>query len=196
MYEIEMKAHVWDTKTLRNNLNSFATKGKILDKSDQYWKHPATNQQIRIRKEEIDNITTYLVTYKRKQIKVTNSGNTMEVNDEQEFTIDNPNALVFFLQDGGYTISLYKEKKVEQWHYENVLLELCSVPPLGDFLEIEIISDSDNPEIIQAYEQQISHLFTLCGIAKTDIENKYYSQLLEERLCSKDENSKQKQKNN
>lgn len=194
MYEIEMKAHVWDKEEVRNNLKKFATIGKSLEKSDQYWKHSSTHQQIRIRKEQIDNTITYLVTYKRKQNKVTKSGNTMEVNDEQEFTIDNPKALACFLKDGGYEISLHKEKKVEQWHYQNFLLELCQVPPLGDFLEIEIISDSDKPAIIQAYEQQISHIFTFCGIPETDIENKYYSQLLEERSCLKGQNSKRKQK--
>lgn len=57
-------------------------------------------------------------------------------------------------------------------------LELCNVPPLGYFLEIEILSPSKKDEDVKKVQQILFELLEKCGIEKSCIEEKYYSELL------------------
>ena len=76
-----------------------------------------------------------------------------------------------------------KEKIVEHWTYktqnEELHVELCTVPPLGDFLEIEVIKETQNPEEIAKIKQLEEQLLQECEIPLSQIEPKYYSQMLE-----------------
>lgn len=117
-----------------------------------------------------------VVTYKRKAVL----GSSFEVNHEQEFQIDKRGPLEIFLQDTGFSISLKKEKLVAAWEWENVTLELCFIPELGNFLELEVLSSCDGPEVVAAARKKLRAVLALCGVAESAIEGKYYSQLLQE----------------
>lgn len=183
MYEIELKAHVYNKQATIEKINSFASFLGNCHKNDTYWNHKDSNQQIRIRHistETSSSNETNLVTYKQKQVKNNADGSSYEINQEHEFSIDNPKALEVFLADAGFSIFRKKEKITSQWKYQNSLLELCTVPPLGDFLEIEIIANDNNETTITEARKELLSILEKCGIEKKDIEPKYYNEMLRE----------------
>ena len=58
-------------------------------------------------------------------------------------------------------------------------LELCAVPPLGDFLEIEILSPRQDEEALREINSTLKSFVVKSGLELRDIEEKYYSELLE-----------------
>lgn len=187
MYEIELKAHIKDRDDLTKRLHSFASFKGSTHKFDTYWRSATDNIQIRVRQERKQanphgnmEETTTTVTYKRKQLRVSQDGTSIEVNDEQEFSISSRNPFEEFLQDAGFSILRKKEKHVEQWQFEDALLELCNVPPLGDFLEMEILAADNKEATVQAARTKLSFLLEKCGIPESDIEPRYYNEMLSE----------------
>lgn len=198
MVEIELKARVKEVVALVTRLASLATFQRCCYKSDTYWKEAHKQIQIRIREEKsflmdafcfdaerwplkiedfsADCSSQLLVTYKRKELVE----GSFEVNQEQEFQVDKREPLELFLQDAGFSIHLKKEKLVAAWQWDEVLLELCFIPELGNFLELEILCDSDSPEVVAAAHKKLRKVLAECGIEESAIESRYYSQLLQE----------------
>ena len=198
MVEIELKAHVQDVADLVSRLASFAQFQRCCYKSDTYWKEPHKQVQIRIREEKnffteascfhaeqwplktedfpADCSSQLLVTYKRKELMK----NSFEVNQEQEFQVDKREPLELFLQDAGFAIHLKKEKLVAAWQWDEVLLELCFIPELGNFLELEVLCQSQAPQVVSSAHQRLRQVLFACGIEEAAIEGRYYSQLLQE----------------
>ena len=58
--------------------------------------------------------------------------------------------------------------------------ELCNVPPLGDFLEIEILVKDTNEETIKPLQDKLLELLDMTGIGRDKIEKRYYSDMLRE----------------
>ena len=97
MYEIELKAHVLDRKSVIQNLEKFATFSGAVEKDDTYYSNKINGKSIkvRIRKEtpfstqevpnapQITSQKSVIFTYKRKK-KKKKDGTTIEVNDEKE----------------------------------------------------------------------------------------------------------------
>ena len=188
MNEIEIKAHVKNRNLLIEKLNKIAQfKGSVV-KNDKYYGKKLPNgtfdrKKIRLREEifqDNQNKTQYLLTYKRKEIFTSTEGISTEVNDEKECTISSAEPVLAFLADWGYEVALEKHKEVMSWKYENATLELCNVFPLGDFLEIEILSPSADNETVEKCQEQIKSILEKLEISQNQIENRYYSQLLEE----------------
>lgn len=186
MYEIELKAHVSDRENTISLINSLCTFIGSLKKSDCYYKLREKNISCRIRKEtsctkKTTSTPKYYFTYKQKQ-RITDSNNsTYEVNNEYESEISNPQSIEKFLLDSGFEVSLTKSKDTLQWkkqtQFGEALIELCNIPPIGDFLELEIISNIDNNKEIQ---EELQKLILLFGLKLSDIEPKFYSELLNE----------------
>lgn len=116
------------------------------------------------------------VTYKRKKLV----DGSLEVNQEQEFQVDRREPLEVFLQDAGFSPHLRKEKLVASWEWEDVTLELCFIPGLGNFLELEILSPGSQPQMVADCHNKLRGLLSRCGIEESAIEGRFYSQLLEE----------------
>ena len=57
-------------------------------------------------------------------------------------------------------------------------LELCKVEKLGDFIEIEILSVTNNAETTEKIQSELKRLLSRCGIPEKDIESRYYSEML------------------
>ena len=111
------------------------------------------------------------------------------MNDEKEGCVSSPDVLKAFLTDTGYSIQLKKHKDVMDWEFiipANEILpesltatfELCAVPPLGNFLEIEILSPRNDEEIVSKIHKKLEELLEMTGIPKTRIEKRYYSEML------------------
>lgn len=194
MTEIELKAHVKDRNALVATLNTIATYAGSVTRDDTYYKKDGISIRIRretrsVRSEKSKTGTpsvTYLLTYKRKELRTSGEGTTIEVNDERECEISDPQPISSFLTDTGYTISLLKHKEVMDWTTPlpdselEATLELCAVPPLGDFLEIEILSPQNDRETVERHHRTLESLLDRTGIPRTDIERRYYSELLKE----------------
>lgn len=180
MFEIELKAHVNNRENTIILLNEFCTYLGHIKKSDTYYNLKEKNVTCRIRTQSSTENKSF-ITYKNKS-KITSSDNsTYEVNKEYESEISNPEAVEKLLLDSGFEISLTKSKDTLQWKkdtpYGEALIELCTVPPIGDFLELEILSQIDNNKLIH---DELKNLILKFGLQLTDIEPRYYSELLSE----------------
>ncbi len=195
-YEIELKAHVKNRAEVIEILNKTGTYLGHTEKKDDYYHfeladgHTAPDGRnflsSRIRKETLTldgkTSSTCYFTYKRKEIKKNEDGTEIEVNEENEFTTDDASALELFFKDLGAVIDIHKSKSVEQWKLykngETAHVELCNVPPLGDFLEIEIIKNQNDEETVRKCKSVIEEIFTECGISLDQLEPRYYRDML------------------
>lgn len=192
MYEIEIKAWVCDRQKVMDVLNSRATYCGFLDKSDTYYAMPVFRDnkalKVRIRKEkkvfkgkETEEI---LFTYKNKEVKTGSDGTSIEVNVEKECVLSDSEALDSFLMDIGGKIDHTKKKLTENWTLETpsgtANIELCNIPPLGEFLEIEIVAEENNPQFISAMKAEEMKIMTMCGLTEKDLEPRFYNDMLKE----------------
>ncbi|MBP3709419.1 MAG: CYTH domain-containing protein [Treponema sp.] len=219
MYEIELKAHVAERSAVEAALNSFATYCASYEKRDTYYSIPqcpfnddthgaqacaktpyaeARRQDAvycRIRKmtrktsSTSERETSITFTYKRKELRTSESGIVIEVNDEKECTLSDEAALVSFLHDAGGNVAYTKEKIGALWNARtdagDAHIELCTVPPLGDFLEVELVCKTDGSETVAAAQHAIMQIFKTCGIPESALEKRYYSDMLNERKAEK-----------
>jgi len=196
MTEIELKARVADRAALEKRLDQIARFTMQLTRDDTYYGlSKETKCKLRIRREKSTaNGSVEIITYKRKEMRTLPDGSMSEVNDERETGIQNADVLESFLRDSGFMVTLKKHKDVKDWELvirkddfpqeagiEQDLcatFELCKVPPLGDFLEIEILSPQNKPSCVQAIQKKLRDLLALAKIDENQIENRYYSELL------------------
>lgn len=189
MKEIELKAHVLEREKTRQNIEAFAHLQCSLVKEDVYYELPRKEGvRLRIRRQTQEGKTTYLATYKKSEAFFTGQAGQTEVNEEVECTLSSPDAIEAFLCDTGFKVVLRKKKETLSWTKETSLvingqrlfatLELCRVPPLGDFIEIEILSPSDDAPTVKAIQEELLALLEKCGVGRECIERQYYSDLL------------------
>ena len=62
----------------------------------------------------------------------------------------------------------------------SISFELCNVPPLGDFLEIEILIKDDSEEKVRSAQEKLFELLDMTGMGRDKIEQRYYSEMLRE----------------
>ncbi len=204
MYEVELKAHVDDRKKIISKLNFFAKYIGSVQKDDIYWGVKTGEQKIqaRLRKETplefldaeglMMNIRAddsrlkpdfrhqrIYFTYKRKEVRKNEDGTTFEVNEEKETLVKESEPIEAFFKDLGLNILVEKHKTVISYLYDNVHIELCTVPPLGDFLEIEILTDTNNEALVETYRKKLVEILEKCGISEDKIEERYYSEMLQ-----------------
>lgn len=192
MYEIELKAHVADADAVLKALHAFARPAGVTQKRDTYYRlYFQTGGQYltcRIREEVFEGedgteSKNVLFTYKRKAL-VKDGGNAIEVNDEKECRMDNKDALEAMLLDAGFVVSHKKQKHSQGFVCKTdcgtAHIELCNVPPLGNFLEVEIMSSAHDKETVHRANEAIKGIFKQCGIGEEAIEERYYTQMLEE----------------
>ncbi len=187
MFEIELKAHVDNYEKTKTIIESFAHFLGEKNKSDVYWHQPSQNPvQIRVREESAVNSfgkkpKVLTVTYKKKEVRNSANNIAYEVNDEKEFTIDNRSSFETFLHDAGFRVVSKKEKHVLQWQYDGVLLELCTITGLGNFLELEITSEVQSKTVEKDSLKKLHATLALSGIELEKIEKRYYNDLLREK---------------
>ena len=195
MNEIEIKAHVYKKDELIKKLNSFAEFKQEVFRDDTYYESPLNPKvKIRIRKEKCGKTTRSILTYKRKEIKSASENSSTELNEELETEILSSEPLEQFFCDAGFKVALKKHKEVLDWELElpssientklKATLELCNVPPLGYFLEIEILSSETEPQKIQKLQDLLLEVLDLVQIPRSKIESRYYSEMLREAAAS------------
>ncbi|MDR3325173.1 MAG: class IV adenylate cyclase [Spirochaetaceae bacterium] len=195
-HEIELKAWVDDCQELSATLSRIAAFEFEYVKEDEYWfpveggSWDGPRSGLRVRKEktiDADGAETdcALATYKTKEIR-----DQIEVNDEHEFALAAPEgssmeaALAAFEEFLGRLRlgrSFTKKKQGVSYKSGDITVELSLVEHLGWFLELEILSDDDDPCTIEAARESLLAFLDKAGIAREKIEPKYYSELLRER---------------
>ncbi|HHU88837.1 MAG: CYTH domain-containing protein [Sphaerochaetaceae bacterium] len=99
----------------------------------------------------------------------------IEINRESEFFItreEAPKAEAFF-NHLGYTPHYEKVKVGEGWRLDNLTIEIVEVPPLGHFIEIELIGDA-----IEASQRALQRVREELNIDNLPLEERYYSEML------------------
>lgn len=189
MFEIELKAHVHERQKVIDALNAFAAFSEKVERHDTYWHIPSAKAEkgyisARIRREKVENKETVFLTYKRKELIESTDGKKTEVNDEKECTLSNAKAIEALFTDAGFLTAATKDKIVYDWTCTTpsgkATLELCTVPPLGDFLEIEILSPSNDEKTTEKAQKELYNLLEKSGISVTAVENRYYTEMLKE----------------
>ena len=192
MYEVELKAWLDNKSVTENKLKDFATFDGFFEKQDTYYHLDSKNITVRIREEKIthpDNSVSnqILVTYKKKQTKVSQNNETYEVNLEKEFNISAKEDFQDILFDSGYEISLQKHKSVSSY-YANIEnskkekiqchIELCYIEKLGNFIEIETLTEDNSEENTSMLKEVLVSILNMVDIPISKIEKRYYKEML------------------
>jgi adenylate cyclase class 2 len=146
-----------------------------IDKMDQYWIDPrrTRDQYGRFRFRIRSDGGKYVVTFKDKRML-----GTLEVNRETEFAVDDPESFRELLQRLGCEVLYTKRKRGTKWHSEGMVVEAVTVEGLGCFLEIETLRDSDDEMTLAKARAQLLEVLFRCGLEESDLEPRYYSELL------------------
>ena len=179
MIEVELKARVADRAAVESRLGDFATYVGDFDKRDAYWHGPEWRinrgtRGFRVRS-EADTVT---VTFKNKR-----SEGGVEINREREFEIADRGTFTEFIERLGCEPFFEKRKMGSRWEWRDgrerpIVLELLEVPGLGLFLEIEALVPDEDPSAIALARGEIAALLEKSGLAESDLEPRYYSELL------------------
>ena len=185
MFEIEIKAWLDNPSETERILSSFADyKGESF-KSDVYWYNKDRNLKIRIREERLISETneeknTIYVTGKTKTVS-----DGMEINSENEFQISDKSAFELFLNQAGFCLQSTKTKTSKNFYVQNCHIELVSVVDIGEFIEAEILSPSNEPSIVEQNRTIFMSILEKCKVPAENIEPRFYSFLQEHKINSK-----------
>lgn len=144
---------------ISNLLHEFGNSSEQINQVDYYFSSPIhdfaiTDEAVRVRQihTESGNEKTEL-TYKGPK-----QGNSMKIREEITVkTSDGTNAKKF-LHCLGFNLFAVVKKKRMNWFVSNFAISVDEVEDLGSFLEIEILTPTDNSEIIRKNKEQIINL--------------------------------------
>lgn len=178
--EIELKARVNEPEKTKKLLESLYGEAENILKDDIYYIYrnigTEHGQPVRLRSENNKNV----VTLKQKSV-----ANGVEINDELEFEVDNPENFLKYMQLTGAEQWLTKKKR--GWKFDSdtdagqAVIELCEVIGLGWFLEIEIVIESPEQDQIEKAMNTIHKILEAAEISSDKIEPRYYSEMLRSR---------------
>ena len=172
-FEVEIKAHAYPE--LKDVLDNFCkTTGKAVDKDDIYFAFPGdSSPKFRIRScgDEL------LITAKNNHRE-----NGVECNEEIEFShsAKDKEIMIKMANMLGYVEFIRKHKTGYEWHYNDVHIELLNVKTLGWYLEMEIMSDTDDKEKNLDKILLLYSILNSFGLSACDVESKSYQQMLKE----------------
>jgi adenylate cyclase, class 2 len=194
MLEVELKAHVRDRAAVEAAVASFARPLGRVDKRDAYWHGPdwrlnRGTRGFRLRSEGHGAVgaTSTIVTFKDKR-----SEGGIEINREREFEVSDPAAFVEFIRRLGCEPFYDKHKAglafkagtscggADPACPDEATIEIVEVEGLGDFIEIEVLLEDEDPGRVALAQGEIRALLARSGVSEADIESRFYSELLME----------------
>ncbi|MCF7943384.1 MAG: class IV adenylate cyclase [Spirochaetia bacterium] len=173
--EVELKAHIDNAGTVSRKVRDIPGlefSGSYI-KSDTYFSSPDEPLLTQFRLRVLED--TALVTKKRKTIQ-----GGIEVNEEIEFSVSDPEAFTRFALESGYVISIRKEKRGEAYHSGNFTLEISDVAGLGSFIELEFLLEEFDAVRVEQAKTMLLETLNLLGISRDYIEPRYYTEMLRE----------------
>lgn len=185
MIEVELKARVRDRASVIAAVSSFARAAGEVDKRDSYWRAPGwrtaggrSASGFRLRRED----GAAIVNFKTKREE-----GGIEVNRETEFSVSDAGAFESLALRLGCETH-YEKRKTGlafkaggdgAWPYE-ATIEVVEVLGLGDFIEIEVLLEAEDPAALAEARGEIRAVLERSGLAEADIEPRFYSDLLAE----------------
>jgi predicted adenylyl cyclase CyaB len=181
--EVELKAHIVDRAAVTAAVAGFARAEGEVDKADDYWHGPdwrlhRGSRGFRVRSEGSGSV----VNFKMKR----NEGG-IEINREREFAISDRDAFVEFAQRLGCEPFYKKHKRGRKFvaggtapYLRPAIIEIVDVEGLGDFIEIEVILENEEPEAVALAQGEIRAILARSGVGEDAIESRFYSELLME----------------
>ncbi len=180
MIEVELKAHVRDPDAVVKRVGTFSKFVCGFEKFDAYWHGPdwrlsRGTKGFRVRTENGET----LVAFKTKRCE-----GGIEVNREVEFSVSDPAAADEFFLRLGCEPFYTKRKRGTRWESDllggerPITIEVLELEGLGSFIEIEALLESEAPELVALALGEIKGLLAKAGVSESDIESRYYSELL------------------
>ncbi len=173
MVEIEIKAHVARIDEVRKQLAPLATYQKAIDRHDSYYSIETTagRHTFRLRQEGAETRCTM----KQRRLE-----RGLEINQEVEFMVSEPDHFAHFMRQLGAHLFIQKDKIGESWRWQDYTVELVTVKDIGCFIEIEYLVEAEKFSQQQqlAVERDFHRLLTLLNIEKGHIEPRRYIELL------------------
>ena len=187
--EIELKARLDDVMPVKERLSAVGDYYRSYNKLDTYWfsVHTAI-PVVRIRREHgLDKngaaFESVLVTYKAKEIT-----GGIEISDEHEFSVSDAAIFEDMLSKLDLHKAIQKEKSGWAWTVTPeeaglpfILAELSLVKTLGWFLELEILTASNDNQTVKDCRKRLLLLLEKLEIPMQRIEDRPYTTLLAER---------------
>lgn len=169
LLEVELKARVAQPEALKLSLARLGVFHEAFHKQDVYFRSVA-GQSFRLRLENGQPI----VTHKIKLIR-----DAMEVSQENEFFVSDPQAFQRMMEALGFSAYITKEKLGEAWEAAGIKVDFSLVTGLGHFVELELLLplDSSEPDI-QAAQARLLTLLRALGLSEADLEPTPYTVLL------------------
>ncbi len=174
MTEIELKASIDDPVAVERRVASFASCQRAFDKSDEYWhgrdwREARGTKGFRLRRDNGKAV----VTFKRKTYV-----EGMEVNDETEFEVSDPESFNAFVERLGCERYYSKRKRGTAYGHDDCTIELVSVEGLGSFIEIECLIEGDDPVHVSEAKAKVRSILVRAGVPESRIEGRGYSELI------------------
>jgi len=188
--EVELKARLRDRATVEAAVASFAGPGSRVDKRDSYWHGPDWRldrgaRVFRLRSAGGDSAggdANTVVTFKNKRCE-----GGIEINQEREFEVSDSGAFVEFAERLGCEFFYHKRKTGLGYKFGpsagegspcEATIEIVEVEGLGDFIEIEILLEDEDPGSVALAQAEIRSLLSRSGVSEADMESRFYSELL------------------
>ncbi len=177
MIEVEKKCRLQNPDRILKFLEEKAVFKKENRKEDIYYikRTSTTDEKTLTTADKIFRIrysnNKYYVTFKEKIV-----ADGAEINDEEEFEIEDAVQFKKFANYIGFEKLVEKVKEVKLFSYRDISLEYNYLHKLGYFLEAEVICEN-NAEV-QTAINIINQVFDELAIDKNDIEEKMYIELL------------------
>ncbi len=173
-WEIELKASLASPKEVEALLTQRGFSPTHLEKEDVYFQGPTP---LRLRREG----SRWTVTSKAKTVI-----DGLEVNRELEFEISDPENFFRWVQLLGFSFWYKKSKRGRAYRWNDLLIEVVNVEPLGWFVEIEkILPDEADLSAQQNARQEILTVLNQLQVPLENLEPKTYAELLGVRLGGK-----------
>ncbi len=174
MIEVELKAHVEDPLQLRSKIEHLdgISSGIAIDMSDTYFYRPGVlvdDTLFRLRLSEGKGI----VTRKTRRLE-----GAMEVNDEIEYEVSDPDAFIEYAFSLGNEIYVKKAKHGYLYRLGVLSVGLWEVSPLGWFIEVEVLVESVDAVLVEEAKRLIFELLERLQIPSEAHESRYYMEML------------------
>ena len=110
----------------------------------------------------------------------------IEINREREFEVSDPEAFSEFALRLGCEPFYEKRKRGLAFKAGRgaasgeATIEIIEVSGLGDFIEIEVLLEDEDPERVAVAQGEIRALLARSGVSEADIEPRFYSEMLME----------------
>ncbi|MEW5960222.1 MAG: class IV adenylate cyclase [Chloroflexota bacterium] len=171
--EVELKARLSQPARIESRAAELGTFQRATFKEDIYFKRrgegaSVPDDRFRLRREGEQAVVNF-------KHPVETGG--LEVNEEVEFTVDDPHAFFQFADRFGFEPFVVKRKQARLFRIGRAQVELNEVERLGHFIEIEILCDRGGE--VAAARIEIARLLNDLGLDAADLEPQLYIELLQ-----------------